>query len=213
MLTQPSLLIPGPSGKLEVIVAHPENEAESTPLFIMCHPNPLLQGSMHNKVVTTTCKAFLQLGCITVRFNFRGVGLSEGVYGHYQGECQDLQCVTRWAQDLYPQRPLWLSGFSFGSFIAYKMANTLNAHRLLSIAPALKYGENIERYADLPEPQMPWTILIPEADEVVSSQDTYAWLSTVKSPYQVIGFPNVSHFFHGALGQLREVLMEVGATL
>ena len=189
--------------QLEVAVDQPETELESGPIAVICHPHPLMQGTMNNKVVTTTSRAFNQLGLIAVRFNYRGVGKSEGEYGHIVGECEDLQTVVEWVRKTYPGRDIWLAGFSFGSFIAYKMANKLDAKQLLCIAPAIH-----ERlYQDAEEPAMPLTLIVPDADEVVSVEKTFDWLRQVKCSYQLIKLAGVSHFFHGQLMVLKQLLV------
>ncbi|MCX7123995.1 MAG: alpha/beta hydrolase [Gammaproteobacteria bacterium] len=190
--------------QLEVVVDHPEIELKSGPIAVLCHPHPLMQGTMNNKVVTTAARAFNQLGLITVRFNYRGVGKSKGEYGHIVGECEDLKTVVDWVRESYPGCDIWLAGFSFGSFIAYKMANNLGAKQLLCIAPAV----NEIGYQDAEEPAMPWTLIVPDADEVVSVQNTFDWLRQVKCSYQLIKLAGVSHFFHGQLMVLKQLIVD-----
>src|SRR6185437_198476 len=87
---------------------------------IICHPHPLHQGTMHNKVVTTIVRAWQKMGLATIRFNFRGVGQSEGTYGDEVGEVEDLKAVIHWLrrQQRGKELKLWLGGFSFGALIS-----------------------------------------------------------------------------------------------
>src|SRR5436189_4416294 len=94
----------------------------SSMIGVVCHPHPLYQGTMHNKVVTTIAKAWQEMGMSTLRFNFRGVGLSEGEYGHGEGEQEDLKAVLNWILEQFPNAKICLGGFSFGAFIAAKVA-------------------------------------------------------------------------------------------
>jgi alpha/beta superfamily hydrolase len=192
------MIIPG---EIEIAL---DGQSENGPIVVICHPHPLMQGTMENKVVTTTSRAFNQLGLMAVRFNYRGVGQSAGEYGHIEGECDDLATVVGWVRLHYPGRDIWLAGFSFGSFIAYKMANPLDAKQLLCIAPAVH-----ERlYAEAPEPTMPVSFIVPGADEVVSVDNTLQWLAAFKSSYCLFKLAGVSHFFHGQLIQLKQLIVE-----
>jgi len=131
-----SFMLPGPAGQLEALVSTPQQNARET-VAIICHPNPLFEGTMHNKVVTTIAKAFDLLGLTTVRFNYRGVGKSEGEYGETIGETEDCLAIVDWVQKTYPNYSLWLSGFSFGAYISASVANQMAVAQLVSIAPAV----------------------------------------------------------------------------
>ena len=109
------LAVDGPAGELEVVVADPGEER--TVYAIVAHPHPLYGGTLDNKVVQTLAKAFYSLGYAAVRFNFRGVGASAGVFDEGSGELEDLLAVARYAGDRFGDTRLLLAGFSFGSFI------------------------------------------------------------------------------------------------
>ena len=108
-----TFLLPGPAGKLEVMTTWARKSHGY--VAIICHPHPLQEGTMHNKVVTTLAKTFAQLGVATVRFNYRGVGESEGSYGNMQGEIEDLLAVKAWLRKCLDETLFILAGFSFGS--------------------------------------------------------------------------------------------------
>jgi alpha/beta superfamily hydrolase len=106
------LLLPGPAGSLELAIELPEPELARAGTAILCHPHPLHRGTMHNKVVTMAERSLRELGLRTVRFNFRGVGASEGEYDDGRGETLDLLAVAEWVQKARPNDALWLCGFS-----------------------------------------------------------------------------------------------------
>lgn len=158
---------------------------------------------MNNKVVTTLARACQQLGAVAIRFNFRGVGESEGHYDQGLGEQADLQAVIAWAQARYPGYRLWLAGFSFGSYIAASMASKLAVDQLITIAPPVHHFD----FEHLAKISCPWVVAQGEADEVVPSEQVFAWLATRPEPIHLIRMPNVGHFFHGQLIELREALI------
>lgn len=198
-----SIVINGPSGKIQAMVELPDVSTEKI-LAIICHPHPLQGGTMNNKVVTTLVRTCQKLGCIAIRFNYRGVGESEGEFGHVTGELEDLRAVVAYAQQEYPDYTLWLAGFSFGSYIAAKVATEIPIKQLISIAPPV---ENMD-FAELPRITCPWVIVQGDADEVVAAQRVYDWLATRTEAYELIRMPGVGHFFHGKLIELRDALVE-----
>ena len=113
MQEQP-LSITGPSGSLELRFT-PNTGVIGV---VVCHPHPLHGGTMHNKVVTTLCKSFSELGYPTLRFNFRGIGHSEGSFNHGVGETSDTLAVIEWLKQTYGIKKILLAGFSFGAFVA-----------------------------------------------------------------------------------------------
>ena len=195
--------IPGPAGNLEVACALPVVE-EIGGIAIICHPHPLFGGAMGNKVVTTLERFFRERGFATLRFNFRGVGASEGVFDDGMGESEDLQAVAQFARRYFANLPLMLAGFSFGSFVAARMANTLGAAQLLSIAPPVGKWD----FAALDRPRMPWTIVQGELDEVVEPQAVYEFAAQIQPAPALIRLPDATHFFHGKLLELRTALTE-----
>jgi len=195
--------IAGPVGNIELII-----EAactQSCPIvFLMCHPHPLYDGTMHNKVVTTTCRAMQEIGIMTCRFNFRGVGHSKGEYGEGSGEQADTLTVAQWLQSQAPDMTLWLGGFSFGGYVAYSIAEQLKPAQLLTIAPSItRFNLN-----HTPEPSMPWLVVQSDADEVITPKEIWPWLEQHQCPYTLMKLHDVSHFFHGQLITLRQRLIQ-----
>ncbi|MFZ2314831.1 MAG: alpha/beta fold hydrolase [Gammaproteobacteria bacterium] len=190
--------INGPAGELEVIIAEPIGKDRKA-LGFVCHPHPLYGGTMTNKVVTTLVKTFQHQGLTTVRFNFRGVGKSEGVFDRGLGELNDLFAVIKWVQKEYPTQEIWLAGFSFGAFIATKAATMLTTKALVTVAPP------VERFpmSDLSPVVDKWVLVQGEKDDVVSAPEVLAWAESRKPRPTIIRFPEAGHFFHGQLGELR----------
>jgi uncharacterized protein len=106
--------LPGPAGRLEALLEEPEHAAPRLAALV-CHPHPLFGGTMHNKVVYRIAKALRNSGCVVLRFNFRGVGRSEGVHGELVGESEDARAALGWLRERYPAIPYALAGFSFGA--------------------------------------------------------------------------------------------------
>lgn len=198
--SNPSVLtLPGPAGQLEVMTTWPSS-APPSGVGIICHPDPRQQGTMLNKVVTTTARAFENLQLATVRFNFRGIGKSEGSFGNIIGECEDLTAIIKWVQEVLPTQPLWLAGFSFGSYVSAVVAQQVNPIRLISIAPPVNFYD----FQALLDIRCPWLVIQGDADEVVPCAQVQAWVENSAVPVKLIIMPDASHFFHGRLIELRE---------
>lgn len=158
---------------------------------------------MHNKVVTMTVRALRECGITTLRFNFRGVGHSDGQFDHGIGELDDLRTVAAWARTQHPDKTLWLAGFSFGAWVALRGAVELSAAALISIAPPV--GRSWA-FSDLALPTMPWLVIQGQADEIVDASAVRQWVMGLPQPPQLIEMPDTSHFFHRKLIDLRGVL-------
>ena len=191
-------IIKGPAGKLEIAVGTPTG-IEREAVGIVCHPHPLHGGTMYNKVVTTLAKSFQGLGLTTVRFNFRGVGQSQGEFDHGRGEVDDLLAVVKWLQNEMGHKELWLAGFSFGAFIAASGAVQLPVKKLVTVAPPVEHFP----MRDIPPILCDWVVVQGEKDDVVPPDVVIAWAESRLPPPVIIRFPEAGHFFHGALGELR----------
>ncbi len=198
---QQNFMIQGPVGQLEAISQYPEVAKPIT--AVICHPHPLFAGTMHNKVVHTVAKAFLELGIKTVRFNFRGVGASQGEYDAGRGETDDALAVAAWVKQVAPEDKLWLAGFSFGSYVAARAAGELQPEQLLTVAPAVEHFD----FSELKPIACPWLVLQGETDEVVPPEQVYDWAEHASEQPTLIRFPGVGHFFHGELIALRDAIV------
>jgi hypothetical protein len=194
--------IPGPAGPLEAIVEDPGGEPPA--LAVVCHPHPLYQGTMRNKVVHSVARAANRLGAPAVRFNFRGVGASGGAWDEGRGETGDALAVVEWARRRWPERRLWLAGFSFGAFVALKAALEARPAALVTVAPP------VQRFppGETPEPDCPWLVVQGEADELVDYREVVAWAEARPILPRIALLPETSHFFHGRLGELQCVVQD-----
>ena len=198
--------IAGPAGDLACAIDEPVHALRG--VVVLCHPHPQHGGTMDNKVVQTLARAFLQLGYRAVRFNFRGVGGSEGTWDDGRGEVDDALAVVAAQRLAAPGLALALGGFSFGGYVAAQAAARLAAdpqhpapvERLVLVSPATSRFE-------LPAVVAPDTVVIHgEADDVVPLAATLAWARPQGLP--VIVFPGVGHFFHGQLTLLKSQLVQ-----
>lgn len=195
------LSIVGPAGRLEVAVDRPAAEALGT--AVIAHPHPLHGGTLTNKVVQTLARACVLSGWTAVRFNFRGVGQSEGVYDEGRGELDDLLAVIE-AQA--PAGPLCLAGFSFGSFVTSHAAARLHAARdirhLVLIGTAASRFEVAPVAAELHERTL---VVHGEQDDTVPLSSVMDWARPQSLPVLVV--PGGGHFFHGQLPLLRDLVL------
>jgi uncharacterized protein len=192
------LTIAGPAGALECAIDRPAEAPRG--VAVVCHPHPLHGGTMDNKVAQTLARAFVQLGYVAVRFNYRGVGQSEGGFGEAVGETDDAMAVIGKYRD--PALPLALAGFSFGGFVAATAATRLpeggKAERIVLIGPSTK---------ELSVPAVPEDTLVihGETDDVVPLSATLDWARPQVLPVVVV--PGVGHFFHGQLTLLKNLVI------
>ena len=198
--------IAGPAGAIECAVDEPVGAPRGA--VVLCHPHPQFGGTMDNKVVQTLARAFLQLGYRAVRFNFRGVGGSGGVWDEGHGEIDDALAVVAAQRAAAPGLPLALGGFSFGAYVAAQAAARL-ADDLQHPAPVERLvlvGPATSRFT-LPATVAPDTVVIHgEADDVVPLAATFDWARPQGLP--VIVLPGVGHFFHGQLTRLKDQVIQ-----
>jgi alpha/beta superfamily hydrolase len=164
---------------------------------VICHPHPLQDGTMQNKVVTTLSRAFTRLGADAVRFNFRGVGASAGSYGDGVGEREDALAVLTWCRARWPSRPIYLGGFSFGGAVAAAIAALAAPAGLVTVAPPV---DGLRRA--FVAPTCPWLLVHGDADNVVPPTPVLEWAATLAQPPRIVVLPGVGHFFHGRLPAL-----------
>jgi alpha/beta superfamily hydrolase len=157
-------------------------------------------GTMENKVSVMLTKTFAELGCISLRFNFRGVGESEGEFTGGEGEEQDMIAITRYAREQFGEElPLLLSGFSFGGYVAARAAHQLHPQHLVLAAPA------VGRFA-MPAVSPDTLVIHGEYDDVVPLADALEWARPQHLPIVVL--PQAEHYFHGRLTQLRDIVRQ-----
>ena len=197
------LTLAGPAGAIEVLRDEPATGTAPRGTAVIAHPHPLFGGTMDNKVVQTLARAFVQAGWSTVRFNFRGVGASEGVHDEGRGELADmLALVTAQA----PQGPLAIAGFSFGAFVAAGVVQALAGSR--PIDKVVLVGTAAARFQvpDVaPELHDATLVIHGEQDDTVALSAVMDWARPQSLPVTVV--PGGAHFFHGQLPLLKNLVL------
>lgn len=194
--------IAGPAGRIECAIDWPEGRTRG--VAVVCHPHPQGGGTLDNKVAQTLARAFVQLGWASVRFNFRGVGRSEGTWDDGRGEVEDALAVVAEARarDEFAALPLALAGFSFGGYVAAAAADRLpagaKAVRLVLVGPSTQKQE-------MPAVPADTVVVHGESDDIVPLSATLDWARPQGLP--VIVLPGVGHFFHGQIALLKTVLV------
>jgi len=197
--------IAGPAGAIECAIDEPADMPRG--LAVICHPHPQAGGTLDNKVVQTLARAFAQLGLRSVRFNFRGIGASEGAWDGGRGEVDDALAVIgayRHGAEAEAARalPLVLAGFSFGGYVAAEAARRLpegaKASRLVLVAPSTQK----EKVPPVPSNTL---VIHGDADDVVPLAATLDWARPQSLPVTVV--PGAGHFFHGRLTLLKDIVL------
>jgi uncharacterized protein len=196
--------IPGPAGLLEARVEEPAPGALPRAVGVVCHPHPLHGGTMQNKVVHTLARAMQELGVPTVRFNFRGVGASEGSYDGGRGEVHDALAAVEWARSRWQCETLWLAGFSFGSAVALHACRAAAPAALVTVAPPVGrlLAEPIAR------PLCRWLVVQGDRDDLVDFETVKAWVAGYAPPPALALMHGAEHFFHGRLVELRTTVID-----
>jgi len=197
-------LITGNAGDIEVLITRPATVTKTTPVAIISHPHPLHGGAMTNKVVHILAKTFSELGAITVRFNFRGVGKSEGKYDNGIGEAEDLQILVEELKQWRAKSPIWLAGFSFGAYVTVRAQTVIKPEKLLLVAPPV----SMYPFAELAEITVPWVVIQGDMDEVIDAAAVKNWVSQRPNQPQFIWMEQAGHFFHGKLNDVKKVLLQ-----
>ena len=193
-----AFFINGPAGALQAELLHPEASSGDTVALVL-HPHPLFQGTMDNKVVTTLCRALTDLNIPALRFNFRGVGNSEGHHDDGRGEQDDAIAAASWLAEKFPDSKLLLAGFSFGAATAIRVADRTHATKIISCGVPVAYFVN-----EQPAVSCPWLAIHGEADDVAPWPAAEKWLKAKPEQPIIISKADVGHFFHGELGWLRD---------
>ena len=207
------ILIDGPSGSIECLLSEAIEQSAEPPkrVAIICHPHPMFGGNMHNKVVHTLARFYRDLSTQVIRFNFRGVGASEGSYDEGVGEIDDLTTIIDWLTLNIKPAEIELAGFSFGSYIAaagaMRLQNDARLKRVILVAPPVHHFD-FQGYANH---NCPTIVAQGLEDEVVPADEVIAWAANNESSIQTIQMDNTSHFFHGQLVTLKQRLLDATA--
>ena len=193
----------GSVGSMECVLDLPEGAARG--IALVAHPHPLYGGTMDNKVAQTLARTFVALGYVAARFNFRGVGASEGVHDHGHGETDDMAIMLAHMQARYPGLPVALAGFSFGTFVQAMLYQRLLAagtppERLVLIGTAA---------GKWPVPDVPQDAIVihGEVDDTITLAQVLDWARPLDLP--VIVIPGADHFFHRKLGHIKNLVIQL----
>ena len=198
--------ITGAAGQIEIAVDMPSTELLATPaIALIAHPHPLYGGTMDNKVAQTLARSLTELGYISVRSNFRGVGQTEGVHDEGVGESEDLLAVLAWAQNEFAARgDVVLAGFSFGTFVNSIIAPRLTAQGQ-TVARMVMVGTAAGKWAvqTVPEDSI---VIHGELDETIPLHDVLRWAEPQDLPVTVVA--GADHFFHRRLQVIKRILVQ-----
>lgn len=196
-------VIAGLAGDIECQVSVPSGEARG--IAVICHPHPLFGGAMSNKVVYTLASCALRQGMVSLKFNFRGVGRSQGQHDAARGETDDCVTVVEWLRAQRPGLPLLLAGFSFGAFVSLNAAARVRAAALVSIAPP--FGRYFDGAPNPPAPGCPWLAVHSRDDDTVAYAETAQILAQYQPAPELITVDGAGHFFHGRLQDLQDAVL------
>ena len=214
---KPMQLILAPAGVLEVDTLWQQdnpNDPNTDTVALLCHPNPLFDGTMNNKVVTTMYRFARDSGMHVVRFNFRGVGQSTGEHDYAVGEVLDAMTVLQWLAGQTSARKLWLGGFSFGGYVTARVAEQVltSAHiwglsdfeisKVALISPSIEKNDS----NDLTLPVDKTFEIYGDADEVIAPANMQAFAEKLGIEVSII--EGAGHFFHGRLTELKKLLQQ-----
>ena len=196
----------GPAGHLEALIEEPSAAPKAAVVF--AHPLPTHGGTMHTKAVYQGAKGLLRAGCAVLRFNFRGVGRSDGIFDGDAGEKGDFTAALDYMAKRYPGLPLWAAGFSFGSWIALETgAVDDRVQVLIGIAPPVtKSGYDFSNTLKSTKPKF---FVQGEADDICPIQDIWKFYGQLPEPKELVVIDGADHLFDGHTTEVGEALEDL----
>jgi alpha/beta superfamily hydrolase len=199
-----SLSIAGPAGELEAILHEREGAAPEIAALV-CHPHPLYGGTLHNKVIHRIDAVLHEEGAAVLRFNFRGAGASEGEHDEGRGELEDARAALAWLTGHYPRARRWVAGFSFGSWIAARLAaSDASIEQLILVSPPVTRS-GFETMRESPVSKL---VVQGEADDVCPPAALQREFPSWREPKRLVLVPGASHFYDRQLGALGDALRQ-----
>jgi uncharacterized protein len=198
--------IQGPAGRLEALLD--EGATPPRAAVVFGHPHPMHGGTMHTKAVYQGAKGLTRIGCAVLRFNFRGVGGSEGSFDEGAGEMDDFRAALAFMAARYPGIPLWAAGFSFGSRIALETgAEDPRVSVLIGIAPPVnRDGYTWDRTLVSEKPKF---FVQGDLDELCPLKDMWAFYAKLKEPKELVVIDGARHLFEGKTKEVGEALEDL----
>lgn len=197
--------IPAPHGRLEGLLREPDIASASRQMVaLVCHPHPLGGGTMHTKVVFRVAQALGEVGMPTLRFNFRGVGQSTGTFDEGRGEQDDVRCALDFLAARFPESPICLAGFSFGSWVGLPVGCAdERVRQLVGVGIPLR----LLQIAALEECRKPKLIVQGERDEYGPLAGIKPWFAALAEPKRLVVVPEADHFFTQQQDALRSAVV------
>ena len=201
----------GPAGQLEALLDEPTS-APIRAAVVFAHPHPQHGGTMHTKTVYQGAKGLARIGCAVLRFNFRGVGASDGTFDRGEGEKADFAAALDYMAAKYPGTPLWAAGFSFGSWVALEVgAADDRVSVLIGIAPPVATSVSGQDY------QFPHTLASEkpkffvqgESDEVCPIEGMWHFYGQLKEPKELVVIDGADHLFDGKTSEVGDTLEDL----
>ena len=203
-MAEPLRQIPGAVGQLEALLDAPAGEPRAAVVF--AHPLPTQGGTMHTKVVFQSAKALARIGCVVLRFNFRGVGMSAGTWDNGRGELDDYKAALAYIAETYPGLQMWAAGFSFGSYIATTAgADDDRVCALIAVAPPVDKYE----FASVKMSAKPKFIVHGERDELISLRLLRHFYAQLHEPKELIEIDRANHLFDGQASEVGDALADL----
>ena len=200
-----SLFIDGPAGKLEGLLEEPE-DADPTGAALVCHPHPLHGGTMHNKVVYRMARGLRRSGCVVLRFNFRGVNLSEGQHDGGAGEVNDARAALAFLRGRYQGLPFCLGGFSFGSRVILRLAQSMPKSRFALAVGFPAHTSGVEELIPCPIPRV---FVHSRNDAICPPEPLERFYESLPGEKRMEWIDAKDHFFAGALPELEDQIAQV----
>jgi uncharacterized protein len=204
-----SLFVQGPAGRLEALLEEPEHAAPLAAALV-CHPHPQHGGTMHNKVVYRIARGLRRSGAAVLRFNFRGVNLSEGLYADGEGELDDAKAALAYLRGRYPDLPYLLAGFSFGSRVILRLGciKTEPPQKQPSRLIAVGFPSVYRDRSCLENCTAPRIFIQSTHDQYGPIAEIEELVTGLPGPKRLVLVESKDHFFEGGLDQLEEAVVE-----
>jgi alpha/beta superfamily hydrolase len=202
----------GPAGRLEALLDEPAAGTPVRAAVVFAHPHPQFGGTMHTKAVYQGAKGLVRIGCAVLRFNFRGVGASEGAFDRGEGEKLDFTAALDYMAARYPGVPLWSAGFSFGSWVALEVgAADVRVSVLIGIAPPVATSVSGQEYSfpNTLASTKPKFLVQGESDEVCPIEGMWQFYGQLHEPKELVVIDGAGHLFEGKTQEVGEALEDL----
>ena len=200
------MTIPGSAGPLEALIEQPPAQVPSRAAVVFAHPHPQQGGTMHTKAVYQGAKGLARIGCVVLRFNFRGVGTSTGVFGEGLGEMDDFRAGVDFLSGQYPGLPIWAAGFSFGAWVALEAGSQdARVSALIGIAPPVTSYV----FQHVLTAAKPTFLVQGSLDEICPVRALRAFYAQLEEPKEIAIIDGASHLFDGRTQEVGETLEDL----